>query len=168
MALLVSGNLEIEESIFAPGLFLAELQEEFRPLSEFRHLTFILQQSGLDDDFQIKSDAGMLRKAISQLIDNAIKFTKQGEVVFGAERRENELEFFVRDTGTGIDEASHSKIFDHFTQENLNNTRGHEGSGLGLSISKKMIELLGGQIRFESVKGKGSTFYLSLPYKAII
>ena len=163
MALLVSGNMEVNESVFAPDSILNEIYSNFRPSCEKKHLTFTLNpipSGGL----KIKTDPDLLQKAISHLIDNAIKFTNEGTVTFGFVQKGSELEFFVEDTGVGIDETAHTVIFEHFAQENLSTTRGHEGSGLGLSIAKKIIELLGGQIRLRSVKGEGSTFYITIPY----
>ncbi|MCX6159762.1 MAG: response regulator, partial [Ignavibacteriae bacterium] len=75
----------------------------------------------------------------------------------------NSFRFFVRDTGVGIKPTVRNRIFDNFMQEEISSTRGHEGSGLGLSIAKGLLELLGGQIGLESVKGEGSTFFFTIP-----
>jgi CheY-like chemotaxis protein len=73
------------------------------------------------------------------------------------------MEFYIKDTGNGIEEDAHQRIFESFMQENVATTRGHEGSGLGLSIVSGFLKLLGGSIRLESVKDVGSTFYFTLP-----
>ena len=73
------------------------------------------------------------------------------------------IEFFVKDTGAGIEKEARERVFESFMQENITNTRGHEGSGLGLSIIRGFSKALGGEIRLESEKGKGSSFYFSLP-----
>jgi signal transduction histidine kinase len=111
----------------------------------------------------INSDHELLFKVLSHLVDNAVKFTREGTVCVGFEVKGNELEFFVKDTGIGINRDLQATIFDKFTQENISDTRGHEGSGLGLSISKGFVELLGGCIWIESSKGEGSAFFFTLP-----
>ena len=73
------------------------------------------------------------------------------------------MEFFIKDTGIGINQELQETIFDKFMQENIASTRGHEGSGLGLSIVKGIVELLGGRIWLESEKGKGSSFFFNIP-----
>ena len=106
-----------------------------------------------------------MRKILSHLIDNAIKFTGQGMVSFGFEVKGGMLEFFVRDTGQGMDQETQARIYDLFMQENVSITRGHEGSGLGLSIIRGFLKILGGVIRLESAKGEGAAFFFSLPFE---
>jgi signal transduction histidine kinase len=77
--------------------------------------------------------------------------------------KENKVEFFVKDTGVGISTNAQQIIYGYFMQEDMTSTRKFDGSGLGLSISKGLVALLEGQIWFESEKGKGSTFYFSIP-----
>jgi CheY-like chemotaxis protein/anti-sigma regulatory factor (Ser/Thr protein kinase) len=113
------------------------------------------------------SDQEFIRKTLSYLLDNAVKFTHSGEVSFGYLKKNSSLEFFVKDTGIGIPKELQSVIFEHFMQEESSITRGYDGSGLGLSISNRLIKLLGGEFRVESEKGKGSIFLFTIPYKEL-
>lgn len=92
-----------------------------------------------------------------------MKFSSNGTIFIGCEKHKNEHHFFVKDTGIGISEEYKSRIFGNFEQEDFANSRKYEGTGIGLSIVKGSVELLGGKIGLESEKGKGSTFYFSIP-----
>ena len=109
------------------------------------------------------TDDNLLRKIFHQLIDNAVKFTSNGTITIGAEKTETEFQFFVKDTGIGISNEGKSRIFGNFEQEDFASTRKFEGAGIGLSIAKGLVELLGGKIWLDSEKGKGSTFYFTIP-----
>lgn len=111
----------------------------------------------------IKTDGFKLSQVMNNLIDNAIKFTMAGKVMFGYELKTNNIEFYVRDTGLGIQEEHKPKIFNKFYQADSGMTRRFPGTGLGLSISKAYIEMLGGSIGFNSKPGEGSTFRFTLP-----
>ncbi len=163
IALLLSGKMEMVESTFFPGLVLDEVYEKFHYACSAKNLTLSKHLPYLVDGFQITTDRALLVKVLSHLVDNAIKFTPYGHVSFGFELRGSELEFFVQDTGVGINKDAFVLIFDSFEQEDVSNTRSHEGSGLGLSIAKTMTEKMGGHIWFQSVKGEGSTFYFTIP-----
>jgi CheY-like chemotaxis protein/anti-sigma regulatory factor (Ser/Thr protein kinase) len=112
----------------------------------------------------IKTDREKIYAILTNLVKNAIKFTHQGSIEFGYRQNSSELEFYVRDTGTGIPESQIELIFERFRQGSESLSKEYEGSGLGLSISKAYVELLGGTIWVESEVGKGSTFYFTLPY----
>ncbi|MCX6278209.1 MAG: response regulator [Bacteroidetes bacterium] len=92
-----------------------------------------------------------------------MKFTHKGAITMGFSVKSASVEIFISDTGVGIEIKALEQIFESFIQENTSSTRGHEGSGLGLSIIKGFAKLLGGEIRLESVKGEGSSFFFSLP-----
>lgn len=109
-----------------------------------------------------------LQQILNNLLGNAIKFTSKGTVEFGVILKDDvTLEFYVKDSGIGINEKDRSKIFEMFGQADASSTREHGGSGLGLTISKKLVELMGGKIWVESIKGKGSIFFFTLPYKPV-
>jgi PAS domain S-box-containing protein len=163
ISLLVSGNMEVSKKRFTPADILNDIFVKLRQNGKSKNLNILLEISPIDVLSQINSDQELLRKVLSQLLDNAIKFTKQGTVSFGFTLNETEIEFFVRDTGPGMGENAAKYIFDRFIQENVSNTRGYEGSGIGLSISKGMVELLGGRIWFETVKGEGTAFFFTIP-----
>lgn len=100
---------------------------------------------------------------MSNLIKNAIKFTKEGAVDIGCEYKNDEYEFFVSDTGIGVEPEKQKVIFENFMQADTSISSGYEGAGLGLPISKAYVEAMGGTIGLESVPGEGSTFKFTLP-----
>ncbi|MBS4056490.1 MAG: PAS domain S-box protein [Bacteroidales bacterium] len=112
----------------------------------------------------ITTDEIKLSQVLTNLIGNALKFTMKGTVEFGYALHENTLEFYVRDSGIGIAPELHDEIFKRFRQVETTSTRLFGGSGLGLSISKAYVELLGGKIWLRSASGEGSTFYFTIPY----
>jgi CheY-like chemotaxis protein len=111
------------------------------------------------------TDRSRLRQILTNLLNNAIKFTNAGHIKFGYQRINNYLEFFVEDTGIGIPEELHEKVFEPFRQADLEITNRYGGTGLGLTISRRLVELLGGKIRVESRQGNGSVFYFTLPFE---
>lgn len=130
--------------------------------------TPIYLNKGLNDrQSTIFTDEVKLRKILNNLIDNAIHYTTEGYIEVGYYFRNNNLEFFVKDTGIGIKPEMQHLIFERFSQEDKGLSRKYGGLGLGLSIAKENSELLGGNICVESEKGKGSTFYFTVPYKAV-
>ena len=110
------------------------------------------------------TDKGKLTQILSTLLSNAVKFTHTGEITFGYTVRGNQLEFFVSDTGIGIDNNKLDLIFKRFVQADETIQVNYGGTGLGLSICKGLVDLLGGKIHVESEPGKGSTFYFTIPY----
>lgn len=123
----------------------------------------------LDDNLSmINSDETKIHQILSNLVNNALKFTKEGSIDFGYEVKDDNLIFFVNDTGIGIPSDMQSKIFERFVQADMGLTRNFEGAGLGLSICRGLVQLLGGDIWLESELGKGSKFYFSVPFKQII
>ncbi|MFO8234455.1 MAG: ATP-binding protein [Bacteroidales bacterium] len=111
----------------------------------------------------IITDPNKLDQILTNLINNAIKFTDQGTVEFGYSFQNNEIRFYVSDMGIGIEDNLKEKISERFRQEELTIARKYEGVGLGLSISKAYVEMLGGEIWLESEKNKGTTFYFTIP-----
>ncbi len=112
----------------------------------------------------IVTDPGKFYSIMTNLINNAIKFTIKGSVVFGYKKNDGILEFYVRDTGIGISKDKQQIIFDRFVQADTSLTRQHEGVGLGLSITKAYVKMLGGKLWLVSEPGKGTTFRFTLPY----
>ena len=111
----------------------------------------------------IDIDRTKLNQILTNLLSNAIKFTNEGEVEFGYKLIKNNLQFYVKDTGEGIDKKLKNKIFDRFFQGGLDLTRKSAGTGLGLAISKNFVELFNGKIWFTSSE-KGTTVYFTIPY----
>jgi len=116
------------------------------------------------NDVIIKTDKEKLYAILTNLVKNAIKFTKEGSIEFGYAKKGKFIEFFVKDTGVGISKEQKKLIFERFRQGSESLSRNYEGAGLGLSISKAYVELLGGNIWVESITGKGSTFYFTIPF----
>ncbi len=114
--------------------------------------------------FYINTDKTRLNQILINLIGNAIKFTEKGTVSLSYKIENNEIIFSVKDTGIGMKQEELNFVFDRFRQGDESNKRRYGGTGLGLSISKEFVHLLGGNISVESEKGKGSTFYFTIPY----
>lgn len=112
----------------------------------------------------IMTDREKLYAILTNLVKNAIKYTDQGYVEMGYTKKDQVLEFYVRDTGIGVAKDRQEAIFDRFVQADISDTRAFQGAGLGLSITKAYVEMLGGRIWLESELGQGSAFYFTIPY----
>lgn len=123
-----------------------------------------IEQTLPDTKANIITDETKLTQILSNLVTNALKFTEKGSIKYGCFLKDKYILFYVKDTGIGIPENLHKKIFERFRQSDSSVSRKYGGTGLGLSISKSFVELLGGEIWFESETGKGSTFYFSIPW----
>jgi len=165
ISLIASGNMEMKCKSFDLHPVLHQLCEDFQPLCTIKNLELHLQIPGKAKPIKLLADAELFGKALSHLLDNAVKFTKKGKITFGYSEQPGALEFFVKDTGTGIRKEAQSRIFESFMQEELSHIRGYEGSGLGLSIAQGIIQLLNGDMRLKSEKGVGSTFSFTIPYE---
>lgn len=119
------------------------------------------------EEFFVNSDPERLKQVLMNIINNALKFTDNGYIKIGYVLLEDEIQFYIKDTGIGIDEKMKTLVFERFGQVDFSFTRNQGGTGLGLSISKSIIELLGGKIWFESVLGKGTTFFFTIPFNLI-
>jgi len=146
---------------------LLDLQTQFRLEAQKKGLRLTCCNGLADSESLIQTDAQKLSQILANLIQNAIKFTSTGGIDFGYTKKENMLEFYCVDSGIGIPANKHKKIFDRFHQLNNSLTRNHEGSGLGLSISKSFVELLGGTINVQSIEGAGTTFTVTLPHNPV-
>ncbi len=144
-----------------------ELYEMIKVTIQNKDLEFILLKSSFPAEFNIVTDGVKLKQVLINLLVNAVKFTDVGMVSFGYEiDEENQLiHFTVRDTGLGIEEEEHKNIFDRFKRVDSDISVKEGGLGLGLSISKAYVELLGGTITLESKLGVGTSFYVSIPLK---
>ena len=113
----------------------------------------------------IRTDHEKIYAILTNLVKNAIKYTYEGSIEVGCEKKGDCLEFIVKDTGIGIDKMRQEEIFERFMQAEISNKQAVEGAGLGLSITKAYVEMLEGKIRVESEPGKGSAFIFTIPYK---
>ena len=137
----------------------------FKPEADKKGLKLILKNSLPECDGNIKSDLLKLNSIFNNLIKNAIKFTDKGVIEIGANKKDNQLECYVKDTGIGIPKNRQKAVFDRFVQSDITDKRAFEGSGLGLAITKAYVEILGGKLWLESKEGYGSTFYFNIPFE---
>lgn len=164
MALIVSGTMKPNIKEFAIKPLFEEIFEETKSLSVEKDINFVALIPDEHADLVINSDRKFLQKILNILLNNALKFTKEGSIISGYRIVPENIEFFVQDTGSGISPDKLNLIFEIFTQEHTSDTRGYDGSGLGLTIAKGLVKLLGGDITVTSEKGKGSTFTCSIPF----
>ncbi len=143
---------------------LEDLHAFFKLQAENKGLILSCIKGLPDDESIIETDSSKLTQILTNLLQNALKFTLEGSVDFGYTRTENLLEFYVSDSGIGFPPEMKETIFERFRQADHTLTRNHEGSGLGLSISKAFVEMLGGTIQAHSLPGRGSHFVFTLPY----
>ena len=158
-------KLQITET--SANKLLREVEAFFKPAAKKKGVELRCTMALSDNDSFMTTDCLKLNQIITNLIQNALKFTTKGSIDFGYNKKKAGLEFFVIDTGRGIPADKKEKIFERFQQVDNSLTRAHEGAGLGLSISKAYVEMLGGTIHVESKEGVGSTFTFTHPYKQI-
>ena len=159
-----SGQVKLNLARTDLNLSLRNLAEQFGFTGKQQNLTISLS-AGLPDEMAvIYTDNTKLIQIISNLINNSIKFTREGRIDFGYIRSDDSLEFFVKDTGIGIPEESLEKIFNRFYQVDRTVSRQFGGTGLGLSICKAYVQLLGGDIAVSSMQGEGTRFTFTIPY----
>ncbi|MFZ4400724.1 MAG: PAS domain S-box protein [Bacteroidales bacterium] len=163
MSLIVSGSMQVNPKHVDHYSLVETLNQRIITCCSEKNLEFNIQHSIIPEAVILKTDEELLMKALTHLLNNAIKFTPKGCITLGYEFINNELEFFVGDTGVGINNDVKKQVFNVFMQENVSNTRGYEGSGLGLSIASGIVKLLGGNIRLVSEKMLGTTVFVSLP-----
>jgi len=140
-----------------------ELLTFFKPEANSKGLKLIINENSTTTSQPFFTDEYKLNSILTNLIKNALKFTKEGLVEISYSIKNKGSEFYVKDTGIGIAKDKQASIFDHFVQANFSHSSGIEGSGLGLSISKGYIELMNGEIQLESELNKGTTFYVRIP-----
>ncbi len=156
-----TGTSSIEKSDFSLNKILNELHALFLPQATAKGLKLELLNS--HEETTIKSDYTKLIQILTNLINNALKYTEKGKIEFGYENKNDQILFFVKDTGMGISKEQQSKVFDRFYRSDDPRFLIHDGVGLGLSICLGFIEILNGEIWLESEPGKGTNFYFSLP-----
>ena len=143
---------------------LADAASLVQPMAADKRLKFIVEL--LDEDQAIQTDSTKLRQMLVNLLSNGIKFTDKGEVTLGCAVRNGTLEVRIVDTGVGIAAENIEDVFEPFWQAEQTATRKTGGTGLGLSVTRKLARLLGGDVTVASRMGSGTTFLLTLPMKA--
>jgi PAS domain S-box-containing protein len=164
IASIESGQEKIQKSEIDINLVCKLLNEQFAPKANDGNVKLSVKTTLPDDDAIIFTDATKLTQILINLIGNAFKFTLRGYINFGYSVKNNLLEFYVEDSGIGIPLDMQEIIFNRFRQVETTDTRNIGGSGLGLSISKAYVEMLGGRMWVSSQLGKGSVFYFTIPF----
>ncbi len=141
-----------------------QVSEVMQPLAAERNLIFKVKPP---ESAVLSTDPDKLRQVLLNLVGNAVKYTKQGEVRLQAETHADHVVFRVEDTGVGIAQEHLTHIFDPFWQADVTQRSPANGTGLGLSVVKQLLMLLGGQVSVESVLGEGTTFTVSLPRRTL-
>ena len=164
-------QIKVTTAVFDLDQVLSKLNQQFgRELSILneKKIELSVEKVNVKSSVKIKTDRDKLSMIYSKLIRNAIKFTSKGKVQFGFELKgDNEIVFFVKDTGVGISKEKQDFVFKKFRQADDSTTREYGGTGLGLSIVKGLIDLLEGKLWVESELGQGAIFYFSLPLEII-
>ncbi len=158
-----SGLSTLNESNVNVNQLLIDLYNFFRLEAENKNLQLTLNSLLPEKNRIFLIDSSKLESILINLIKNALKFTKSGEIKIGVSINNNMLEFAVSDTGIGIPHGRLNSIFERFVQAEVSIARDYEGSGLGLSIAKAFVEMMNGDINVESSVGKGSTFSFRIP-----
>jgi signal transduction histidine kinase len=138
--------------------------EIFEKFADEKNLQITYHLGLSDKNSVVYTDKTKLTQILTNLIGNALKFTDKGFIEFGYKLTGDFLEFYVKDTGIGVEPAMLDRIFERFIQAETGLVRKYGGSGLGLSISKGFVELMGGTMRVESQLGQGTTFFFTIPY----
>ncbi|MCK5344633.1 MAG: response regulator, partial [Candidatus Heimdallarchaeota archaeon] len=162
-----AGQEQIRLNDISLNDLLLDLLSFFEPKANSQNLKLYLKQGLCDKQLIISTDYVKVRQILTNLISNALKFTHQGFIEIGYFIENNFIEFYVKDTGNGIKPELHGKIFERFRQGEITISRKYGGSGLGLSISKSYVKLMGGKIWLRSESGQGSTFFFTIPYKPV-
>jgi hypothetical protein len=158
-----AGQVHISATFFSATRLMTEIRQEFSFKAQQKGIELRLNPLNPADDVLIESDEIKLRQILVNLVTNALKFTQKGYVEIGLKVMADRVLFAVKDTGIGIPEIFHKQIFERFRQVESSETRKYGGNGLGLAISKSLVELLGGKIWIESEEGSGSVFYFMIP-----
>ena len=168
IAKIVSGTLAVNKKEFQLMPLIEEIMENTKMLCSKKPIDLEVEVPSNSNLLTLDSDMALIEKIIKNLIDNAVKFTDKGKIILGYRILEGYLEFFVQDTGRGIEQDKLQTIFKAFSQGDTSTSRGYEGSGLGLAIAKGFVDLLNGDIWATSKEGEGSVVYFTIPYSGAI
>jgi PAS domain S-box-containing protein len=156
-------KLDIQESNINEQL--GYIYTFFKPEVEAKGMKLFFKQQLPQEEAIIKTDREKVYAILTNLVKNAIKYSEKGSIEIGYGKKDNKLEFFVKDTGIGIPKERHLAIFERFVQADIEDREARQGAGLGLAITKTYVTMLGGEIWVESQEGTGSCFYFTLPDK---
>jgi signal transduction histidine kinase/DNA-binding response OmpR family regulator len=159
-----AGKETVQVAPFSVGEFLSGLRGMFRPLVEVSRVELVVDLP--EPDIVMESDEPKVTQIVRNFLANAVKFTTQGSIRVGTQRKGGLVRFFVADTGVGIPPEEQERIFEEYAQVAGEHQRYHKGTGLGLPVAKRLAELLGGRVWVESAVGEGSTFWVELPMRS--
>jgi PAS domain S-box-containing protein len=172
VAKIEAGEIRIQKTNCNLNPLFDELELTFQTILKQRektHLDLIMSKAVPDQELIIYTDPSRLKQIFSNLLNNAIKFTARGSIEFGYSfHTESAIQFYVKDTGIGMEQDQLEIIFERFRQADNTQTREYGGTGLGLTISKSLVELLGGNIQVYSAPGEGTVFYFAHPFEMIM
>ncbi len=163
-----AGLMKIEIHELNVNEQILDIYNFFKPEVEAQGMTISFSTPLPAKEAILKTDREKVYAILTNLVKNAIKYSNTGTIEIGYKKRECDLEFYVKDTGIGIPNDRHGAIFERFIQADIPSEWAQQGAGLGLSITKAYVEMLGGKIRVESQLGVGSTFYFTLPYNIVL
>jgi signal transduction histidine kinase/CheY-like chemotaxis protein/HPt (histidine-containing phosphotransfer) domain-containing protein len=160
-----AGHLDIEELDYDVREMVEQVADMLASAADRKHVELILD---IADDVPdaVRGDAGRVRQVVTNLLSNAVKFTDKGTITVTVRKEDGppaQLRYEVTDTGIGIDPRRAAHLFDAFTQADVSTTRRYGGTGLGLTISRQLVELMGGAMGVDTEPGRGSSFWVHLP-----
>ena len=158
-----SGKLSLDKKVFSLHNILDQVHSTIKPRYSKKNLTFEIK--GLDDNMEIFADPIRFKEILLNLLTNAIKYTIDGKITLIIKEKYDRWIFKVRDTGIGIAQEDFDKVFKEFQRIDSSYVNSTEGTGLGLSLTKRLVELHNGSIDFTSVLGMGTTFTVVMPKK---
>ena len=161
---IAAGRMELKSEAFELAPLLAEAADTVQ--AQVQKHGHSLLVTAPPEDLRVQGDRGRVRQILLNLLSNAIKFTPDGgriTLVASADNGDDEAEIAVTDTGIGIAPEDQAKLFKEFSQLDASASRKYEGTGLGLALSRRLVEMQGGEIGVESEMGRGSTFWFTLP-----
>jgi len=167
ISMIESGQVKIDMLEMDVNSQMKNLFSFFQLEVEHKNMRLILAKTLPYESSIIKTDKDKVVAVLSNLIKNAVKYSRRGSIEFGCKIVDSNLEFFVKDTGIGIPKNRQQAIFKRFVQADIEDSAGFEGSGLGLSISKAYVEMLGGEIWVESEVNVGSLFCFTIPLNLV-
>ncbi len=165
ISMIESGQVNINMSSTNLNHELDQIYIKLKEKADNKNIDLLLDKSMKDGEVYVEIDRGKLSSILEYLVSNAIKYTDIGFVKFGYRKNGDVFEFYVNDTGIGIHPHRQSAIFERFIQADIEDIEARQGAGLGLTITKEFVRLLGGKIWLDSDIGKGSTFYFTIQYK---
>ena len=157
-----AGKMELHIEEFGFIELLKQIEATAKPLVEKNTNKFIIKNKA--KDLKLKNDQTKLRQILFNMLSNAAKFTKKGKITLQVDiEKKTKIKFDIIDTGIGMSEEQLNNVFEEFTQAESSTSKDYGGTGLGLPISKKMTEMMGGEMDVKSTEGEGTTFSITIP-----